>query len=80
MNDRYSLTKGRVVYDRTTLLTAARALGDHSSADTARRLHISRATAWRLWAGTTAPSTPLAASVEEHYGVSAAQLLVKVAA
>lgn len=63
------------MYDRTVLVTAARKAGDHTPSDTARRLKVSRTTAWRLWHGRTAPSAPITAVVEAHYGVSACDLV-----
>ncbi|MFH9430272.1 XRE family transcriptional regulator [Streptomyces sp. NPDC017615] len=63
------------MYDRSVLVTAARAAGDIRPVDLAKRLGVARNTAWRLWHGHTAPSAPLAASVEQHYGVSARQLI-----
>ncbi|MBB6415805.1 hypothetical protein [Streptomyces sp. AK010] len=69
-----------LVYDREALVTAARKAGDHKPSDTARRLKVARNTAWRLWHGHTAPSANVAAAVEEHYGVSAGQLVKRSAA
>lgn len=66
------------MYDRATLLAAAHTKGDRTPAAVARRLSVPRNTAWRLWSGHGAPSAALAARVEDHYGVSARQL-VKVA-
>jgi transcriptional regulator with XRE-family HTH domain len=63
------------MYDRTVLVTAARAMGDDGPAAIANRLNVARNTAWRLWHGHTAPSAYLAASVELVYGVSARQLI-----
>lgn len=68
------------MYDRALLVTAARRAGDRSPSDTARRLKVARNTAWRLWNGHTAPSAAVAAAVEEHYGVSAGQLMKQAAA
>jgi transcriptional regulator with XRE-family HTH domain len=63
------------MYDRTVLVTAARAIGDRRPVDLATRLGVARNTAWRLWHGRTAPSADLAARVEQHYGISARQLI-----
>ncbi|MFD8216179.1 XRE family transcriptional regulator [Streptomyces sp. NPDC059697] len=68
------------MYDRSALHNAARNLGDRRPVDLATRLGVARNTAWRLWNGTTAPSAALAAVVEEHYGVSARQLVTKAPA
>lgn len=68
------------MYDRAALVTAARAAGDRTPSDTARRLKVARNTAWRLWHGRTAPSAALAAAVEQHYGVTAGQLVKRAAA
>lgn len=68
------------MYDRSTLVAAARERGDHTPSDAARRLHVARNTAWRLWHGRTAPSAALAAAVEAHYGVSARELIQRPAA
>lgn len=68
------------MYDRTALVNAAQAAGDHTPSDTARRLKVARNTAWRLWTGKTAPSVGLAAAVEQHYGVTAGQLITRAAA
>lgn len=68
------------MYDREALIAAARAAGDHSPSDTARRLKVARTTAWRLWNGQTAPSAAVAAAVEQHYKVSAGQLIKRAAA
>ncbi|MFI5474975.1 XRE family transcriptional regulator [Streptomyces cacaoi] len=68
------------MYDREVLVTAAHNAGDHRPSDTARRLKVARNTAWRLWHGHTAPSAVVAAAVEEHYGVSAGQLVKRAAA
>ncbi|MFF4118997.1 XRE family transcriptional regulator [Streptomyces sp. NPDC001714] len=63
------------MYDRSTLHAAARSLGDHRPVDLQGRLKVARTTAWRLWHGRNAPSAALAVVVEQHYGVTAAQLL-----
>ncbi|MFD5057398.1 hypothetical protein [Streptomyces sp. NPDC058394] len=63
------------MYDRTALISAARAMGDCSPSDVSRRLGVARNTGWRLWHGHTAPSAVVAAAAEQHYGVSARQLL-----
>lgn len=61
-------------YDRTTLRTVARTMGDKTPSDVARRLGIPAATAWRLYNGHTAPSLRVAAAVEHHYGITATHL------
>ncbi|MFJ3867873.1 XRE family transcriptional regulator [Streptomyces nigra] len=63
------------MYDRSVLVTAAAAMGDRRPIDLAKRMGVARNTAWRLWHGHTAPSATLAAAVEQHYGVSARQLI-----
>lgn len=63
------------MYDRSVLVTAAAAMGDRRPVDLANRLKVARNTAWRLWHGHTAPSATLAAAVEQHYGISARQLI-----
>ncbi|MCX5362915.1 XRE family transcriptional regulator [Streptomyces sp. NBC_00124] len=63
------------MYDRSVLVTAAAAMGDRRPVDLATRLGVARNTAWRLWHGKTAPSALLAAAVEQHYGISARQLI-----
>lgn len=63
------------MYDRTLLHTVARDIGDYTPSDLCRRLNVARNTGWRLWHGHNAPSAPLAALVEQHYGVSARHLL-----
>jgi transcriptional regulator with XRE-family HTH domain len=63
------------VYDRTLLRATAQDKGDANSNQMAMRLGIDRATAWRLWNGRTTPSLAVAAAVEEHYGLTAAQLI-----
>lgn len=68
------------MYDRAQLVTAARKAGDRTPSDTANRLQVARNTAWRLWNGHTAPSAAVAAAVEEHYGISASQLVKRAAA
>ncbi len=68
-----------VVYDRARLIEAARAAGDATPSDTARRLEVARATAWRLWHGRTAPSAAVIAAVGRHYGIAADQLIQRVA-
>lgn len=68
------------MYDRSLLIAAARDMGDRNPSDTARRLKVARNTAWRLWHGHTAPSANLAALVEREYGISARQLVKRVAA
>lgn len=68
------------MYDRALLVTAAQSAGDRTPSDTARRLKVARNTAWRLWHGHTAPSAAVTAAVEEHYGVSAGQLIQRAAA
>ncbi|GHJ27033.1 hypothetical protein TPA0910_14660 [Streptomyces hygroscopicus subsp. sporocinereus] len=68
------------MYDRAALVAAARQAGDRNPSDTARRLKVARNTAWRLWNGRTAPSALVAAAVEQHYGVSAGQLVERAAA
>ncbi|AGK80435.1 hypothetical protein SFUL_5547 [Streptomyces microflavus DSM 40593] len=67
-------------YDRTTLLAAAHTCGDQHYEEMGARLGISRATAWRLWNGRTAPSVTTAAAVEREYGVPARQLIARTAA
>lgn len=66
------------MYDRTRLVAAARSAGDRNPEDTARRLKVARATAWRLWHGVTAPSARTAALVEQHYDIPASQLVKRV--
>lgn len=66
------------MYDRTVLLAAARNVGDRTPSDCARRLKVARTTAWRLWHGQNAPSAQLAAAVQQHYGISAQQLICPV--
>ncbi|MFC3347736.1 hypothetical protein ACFOOM_09915 [Streptomyces echinoruber] len=68
------------MYDRAALIAAARRAGDHTPSDTAKRLKVARNTAWRLWHGHTAPSAAVAAAVEQHYGLTAGQLIQKAAA
>lgn len=68
------------MYDRTSLVTAARAAGDHTPSDTSRRLGVARNTAWRLWRGHVAPSAALAAAVQQHYGVPPGDLIRRTAA
>ncbi|WP_329423017.1 hypothetical protein [Streptomyces sp. NBC_01268] len=63
------------MYDRTEFVIAARQKGDRTPPDTARRLKVAPNTAWRLWHGRNAPSANLIAAVQEHYGVTASQLL-----
>ncbi|MFG3037813.1 XRE family transcriptional regulator [Streptomyces sp. NPDC048330] len=63
------------MYDRTEFVTAAQQKGDRTPPDTARRLKVAPNTAWRLWHGRTAPSAGLIAAVQEHYGITPAQLL-----
>jgi transcriptional regulator with XRE-family HTH domain len=63
------------MYDRRVLVAAAQGMGDRRPVDIANRLKVARNTAWRLWHGHTAPSAGLAAAVEQHYGVSARQLI-----
>ncbi|MGW4305110.1 XRE family transcriptional regulator [Streptomyces californicus] len=67
-------------YDRTTLVAAAHARGDQHYREMGHRLGLSRATAWRLWTGRTAPSAVTAAAVETAYGIPAGQLLTPAAA
>lgn len=67
------------MYDRTVFLAAARNAGDRTPSDCARRLKVARNTAWRLWTGKTAPSAQLAAAVQQHYGISAQQLICRTA-
>ncbi|MFD3903011.1 XRE family transcriptional regulator [Streptomyces sp. CB04723] len=67
-------------YDRTTLLAAAQARGDQHYREMGQRLGVSRATAWRLWTGRTAPSAVTAAACEREYGVPARQLLAPATA
>lgn len=61
-------------YDRSLLRDVAASRGDETAADMARRLRIARMTAWRLWTGASTPTARLAATVEAHYGITAAQL------
>ncbi|CAL9481846.1 hypothetical protein SUDANB99_03098 [Streptomyces sp. enrichment culture] len=68
-----------LVYDRETLISAAQRAGDHNPSDTARRLGVARNTAWRLWKGRTAPSAPVIAAVQRHYGLSADDLIRRAA-
>ncbi|MGW8988680.1 XRE family transcriptional regulator [Streptomyces zhihengii] len=63
------------MYDRTALVAAAQAIGDHTPSDIARRLKVARNTAWRLWNGVTAPSVQLAAQVNSVYGIAPELLL-----
>ena len=64
------------MYDRSKLIAAAKEQGDDTSPKVARRLACPRNTAWRLWHGRVAPSAALAAAVQEHYGLTAGDLLI----
>lgn len=68
-----------MTYDRTRLLAAALQRGDQHYTEMGRRLGLSRATAWRLWNGHTAPSAVTLAAVEREYGLPARQLIGQVA-
>ncbi|MEU2120042.1 hypothetical protein ABZ567_31395 [Streptomyces sp. NPDC016459] len=74
------------MYDRTQLRSAAARAGDTktngrlSAAAVGRRLGIPPNTAWRLLHGHAAPSAPLIAKVERHYGhygIKAQHLLIR---
>jgi transcriptional regulator with XRE-family HTH domain len=67
------------MYDRAQLVDAAQRAGDRTPSDTARRLGVARNTAWRLWHGRTAPSAPVVAAVQRHYGLSAEALIERAA-
>ncbi|MET7760428.1 helix-turn-helix transcriptional regulator [Streptomyces sp. NPDC005389] len=72
------------MYDRTQLVSAAERKGDTrrgrvSAAAVGRRLGVPPNTAWRLLNGVTAPSGPVVAAVERHYGVKARHLLIRKA-
>lgn len=62
-------------YDRSIFRAVATAKGDADYNDTAARLMVAPATAWRLWKGKTAPSAQLAAKVQTAYGIGTADLL-----
>ncbi|QKN87559.1 helix-turn-helix DNA-binding domain protein [Streptomyces phage Ignacio] len=65
-----------VQYDRTLLRTAATAVGHQRPSHVARALRLHPMTAWRLWTGVGAPTTPVAAAVQSAYGIPAAALLI----
>lgn len=65
-------------YDRAILRAVAREKGIDSPAELSRRLSVSESTGWRLWTGKAAPSASVAALVETHLGLSAADLLRKL--
>lgn len=69
-----------MAYDRTRLLNAAHQRGDQHWTDLITRLGVSRATAYRLWTGRGEPKARIAAAVEREYGVTAQQLIERVAA
>ncbi|MGW7201071.1 hypothetical protein [Streptomyces chryseus] len=54
----------------------ARGKGDHTPSDVARRLHVARTTAWRLFNGHSAPSPSVAHAVQLHYRIEIGALLI----
>lgn len=66
-------------YDRSQLREAARQRGDKRFDQVRTRLGVSRATAHRLWTGRGEPKATTAAAVEREYGVTAQQLIERVA-
>lgn len=66
-------------YDRTILRAIAREKGIENGAALAEHIGVSPVTGWRLWNGVTFPARPVQRLVEQHLGLTPADLERKAA-
>lgn len=63
------------MYDRTLLIATAQDKGHENPRQMAAEIGIDISAAYRLWNGEHAPAAATIAAVEEHYGLTARQLI-----